>query len=73
MVVNMIETGEISGALDSTLGKISEFYTDNMKGAIATFAKIFPKVIYAIIVIFIVMQLTGQYRDYFSMYDGILE
>jgi len=71
MVVSMIETGEKSGALDSMLAKIGEYYMDGVKRAIAAFQKIFPKIIFAIIAIYIASQVASYYKDYFSMYDVV--
>jgi len=71
MVVNMIETGERSGTVEGTLGKIADNYLEDLRRAMARFKDVFPKVIYALILVVVASQVVGQYSDSLSVYDAL--
>lgn len=71
MVVQMIRVGEETGALDTMLNKIADFYDDEVDDAIAKMMSLIEPVMMCFIAVLVGGVLIGMYLPIFSMSSAI--
>ena len=69
MVVNMIRTGETSGALDETFEKLADLYTEDLNTAVARFKKVFPMLLSLIMLMYMGSRIIGGWGEINSRFD----
>jgi type II secretory pathway component PulF len=72
LALNLLEVGEVSGTLDDALRKFAENEHEDLVFAIDRLAKILPNVIYALVVLFVVLQIAGMLRSIAQLYGSAL-
>jgi len=70
LFANLYATGEMSGKLDEALQKLSEIYQEEGSRALRTFAKLAPRIIYILVVIWVAYHIVRFWVEY---YGGVLK
>lgn len=71
MFANLYTTGETSGQLDETLGRLHVYYQDEGFSTLRIFTRIMNGVIYALLVGMVAFNVFRFYLNYFSMLNNI--
>jgi type IV pilus assembly protein PilC len=71
MVVQMVSVGESTGAMDIMLGKIAEFYEDEVDEAVEGLTSLIEPIIMVVLGGIIGSVLLAMYMPIFSMADGV--
>ncbi len=66
MVINMFETGETGGKLEETLGKVTEYYEEDVKVSLNSVVKLGTFAIYFGVVIFIAFNIIKMFTGVYS-------
>lgn len=72
MMRDMIRTGEHTGHLGQTLGKLAEYYEEDAGTALDRAARIVPLVLYLAILLGLAWQVIGFWIDYLGRIDRLL-
>jgi type IV pilus assembly protein PilC len=67
MVVQMVAVGEATGALDTMLGKVADFYDDEVDNAVAALTSLMEPVMIAILAVVIGFIVVSMYMPIFSL------
>lgn len=70
---NLYHTGEVSGQLDQTLGRLHTLYQEEGSRKMHTFAQWTPRLIYMGIVCFVGFRIISFYAGYFNQLDQIMD
>ena len=71
MFVNFYTTGEVSGKLDESLGRLHDFYHDEGTRKLHGFAQWTPRVLYILIMLVIAYEIVQFYIHYFSQISNV--
>ena len=71
MVVQMISVGESSGALDTMLNKIADFYDDEVDAAIGTMMSLLEPLIMAFLAVVLGGLVVSMYLPVFTLAGGV--
>ena len=71
MVVQMIGVGEATGALDTMLSKIADFYEDQVDAAVKALTSILEPVMIVIVGCIVGFIVIAMYLPMFKVYDSI--
>ena len=71
MVVQMINVGEQTGALDQMLSKIADFYEDEVDTAVTGLMKLIEPIMIVILGVIIGVIVTAMYLPMFAMFQKI--
>jgi len=71
LVVNMVRVGEETGALDSTLGKVADFYEEQVDAAVKSLTSILEPLMIAVVGTIVGFMILAMYLPMFHVYDAI--
>ena len=71
MVVQMISIGEQSGTMDTMLGKIADFYEDEVEEAVKTMTSLIEPLMMVVLGGIIAVLVIAMYLPVFTMADTI--
>jgi type IV pilus assembly protein PilC len=71
MVVQMVAVGEETGALDSMLSKIADFYEDEVEAAVKALTSILEPIMIIIVGGIVGFVVVAMYLPLFKVYDQI--
>ncbi len=71
LVTNMVRVGEETGALDSTLAKVAEFYEEQVEAAVKGLTSILEPIMIAVVGTVVGFMILAMYLPMFHVYDSI--
>jgi type IV pilus assembly protein PilC len=71
LVTNMVRVGEETGALDSTLGKVADFYEEQVDAAVKSLTSILEPIMIVIVGGIVGFMILAMYLPMFHVYDAI--
>jgi type IV pilus assembly protein PilC len=71
LVTNMVRVGEETGALDSTLAKVADFYEDQVEAAVKSLTSILEPIMIVIVGGIVGFMILAMYLPMFHVYDAI--
>jgi type IV pilus assembly protein PilC len=71
LVTNMVRVGEETGALDSTLGKVADFYEEQVEAAVKGLTSILEPIMIAVVGTIVGFMILAMYLPMFHVYDAI--
>ena len=71
LVTNMVRVGEETGALDSTLSKVADFYEDQVEAAVKSLTSILEPLMICVIGTIVGFMILAMYLPMFHVYDAI--
>jgi type IV pilus assembly protein PilC len=71
MVAQMVAVGEETGALDSMLSKIADFYEDQVEAAVKSLTSILEPVMLVVVGAIVGFIVISMYLPLFKVYDSI--
>jgi type IV pilus assembly protein PilC len=71
-LVQMWATGEKSGRMDETLGRLATFYEERWQRSLDLVATWLPRIVYLVVVLLVAVQIVSGYVAYFNRYDELL-
>jgi type IV pilus assembly protein PilC len=71
LVTNMVRVGEETGALDSTLGKVADFYEEQVEAAVKALTSILEPIMIVIVGGIVGFMILAMYLPMFHVYDAI--
>ncbi len=71
LVTNMVRVGEETGALDSTLSKVADFYEEQVEAAVKALTSILEPIMIALIGSVVGFMILAMYLPMFHVYDAI--
>ena len=71
LVTNMVRVGEETGALDSTLGKVADFYEEQVEAAVKSLTSILEPIMIAVVGSIVGFMILAMYLPMFHVYDAI--
>lgn len=72
MFSNLYLTGEVSGQLDTTLGRLHRHYQDEANQRLAALAEWTPRLLYFGIVLWVAWKIISFYSDYFKQIGDVM-
>ncbi len=72
-LVQMWATGEKSGRMDETLGRLATFYEERWRRSLDLVATWLPRIVYLLVMLLVAWQIISGYLSYFSRYDQLLQ
>jgi type II secretory pathway component PulF len=64
--IALVEVGEISGKLDETMDRLADQAYDNYLGAIAAFSAWVPRIVYAVVSIYLIQQILALWAQMYG-------
>jgi type IV pilus assembly protein PilC len=71
LVTNMVRVGEETGALDSTLSKVADFYEEQVEAAVKALTSILEPIMIAVVGSVVGFMILAMYLPMFHVYDAI--
>jgi type IV pilus assembly protein PilC len=71
LVTSMVRVGEETGALDSTLAKVAEFYEDQVDAAVKSLTSVLEPIMIAVVGVVVGFMIMAMYLPMFHVYDSI--
>jgi type IV pilus assembly protein PilC len=71
LVTSMVRVGEETGALDSTLAKVADFYEEQVEAAVKALTSILEPIMIAVIGCIVGFKVLAMYLPMFHVYDAI--
>ena len=71
LVTNMVRVGEETGALDSTLGKVADFYEEQVEAAVKSLTSILEPLMIVVVGSIVGFMVLAMYLPMFHVYDAI--
>ena len=71
LVTSMVRVGEETGALDSTLAKVADFYEEQVEAAVKALTSILEPIMIAVIGCIVGFMVLAMYLPMFHVYDAI--
>jgi type IV pilus assembly protein PilC len=71
LVTSMVRVGEETGALDSTLAKVADFYEEQVEAAVKALTSILEPIMIAVIGSIVGFMVLAMYLPMFHVYDAI--
>jgi type IV pilus assembly protein PilC len=71
LVTNMVRVGEETGALDSTLAKVADFYEEQVEAAVKSLTSILEPIMIAVVGTIVGFMILAMYLPMFHVYDAI--
>lgn len=71
LVTNMVRVGEETGALDATLGKVADFYDEQVEAAVKSLTSILEPIMIVIVGGLVGFMILAMYLPMFHVYDAI--
>jgi type IV pilus assembly protein PilC len=71
LVTSMVRVGEETGELDSTLGKVADFYEEQVEAAVKALTSILEPIMIAVIGSIVGFMVLAMYLPMFHVYDAI--
>jgi type IV pilus assembly protein PilC len=71
LVTNMVRVGEETGELDTTLGKVADFYEEQVETAVKALTSILEPIMIAVIGSIVGFMVVAMYLPMFHVYDAI--
>jgi type IV pilus assembly protein PilC len=71
LVTNMVRVGEETGALDSTLSKVADFYEDQVEAAVKSLTSILEPLMICVVGSIVGFMILAMYLPMFHVYDAI--
>jgi type IV pilus assembly protein PilC len=71
LVTNMVRVGEETGALDDTLGKVADFYEEQVEAAVKALTSILEPIMIAVVGSVVGFMILAMYLPMFHVYDAI--
>ncbi len=71
LVTNMVRVGEETGALDTTLAKVADFYEEQVEAAVKALTSILEPIMIAVVGTVVGFMILAMYLPMFHVYDAI--
>jgi type IV pilus assembly protein PilC len=71
LVTNMVRVGEETGALDTTLAKVADFYEDQVEAAVKSLTSILEPLMICVVGSIVGFMILAMYLPMFHVYDAI--
>jgi type IV pilus assembly protein PilC len=71
LVTNMVRVGEETGALDNTLGKVADFYEEQVEAAVKALTSILEPIMIVVVGSIVGFMILAMYLPMFHVYDAI--
>jgi type IV pilus assembly protein PilC len=71
LVTNMVRVGEETGALDETLGKVADFYEEQVEAAVKALTSILEPIMIVVVGTIVGFMILAMYLPMFHVYDAI--
>jgi type IV pilus assembly protein PilC len=71
LVTNMVRVGEETGALDTTLGKVADFYEEQVEAAVKALTSILEPLMIGVVGTVVGFMILAMYLPMFHVYDAI--
>jgi type IV pilus assembly protein PilC len=71
MVTNMVGVGEETGALDAMLGKVADFYDDQVEASVKALTSIMEPIMIIVIGAIVGFIVVSMYMPLFTVYNNI--
>jgi type IV pilus assembly protein PilC len=71
LVTNMVRVGEETGALDSTLAKVADFYEEQVEAAVKSLTSILEPIMICVVGSIVGFMILAMYLPMFHVYDAI--
>jgi type IV pilus assembly protein PilC len=71
LVTSMVRVGEETGALDSTLAKVAEFYEEQVEAAVKSLTSVLEPIMIAVVGVVVGFMIMAMYLPMFHVYDNI--
>jgi type IV pilus assembly protein PilC len=71
LVTSMVRVGEETGALDTTLAKVADFYEEQVEAAVKALTSILEPIMIAVIGSIVGFMVLAMYLPMFHVYDAI--
>ncbi len=71
LVTNMVRVGEETGALDSTLAKVADFYEEQVEAAVKSLTSILEPIMIVVVGTIVGFMILAMYLPMFHVYDAI--
>jgi type IV pilus assembly protein PilC len=71
LVTNMVRVGEETGALDATLGKVADFYEEQVEAAVKSLTSILEPLMIVVVGGIVGFMILAMYLPMFHVYDAI--
>jgi type IV pilus assembly protein PilC len=71
LVTNMVRVGEETGALDTTLGKVADFYEEQVEAAVKALTSILEPIMIVVVGSIVGFMILAMYLPMFHVYDAI--
>ena len=71
LVTSMVRVGEETGALDTTLAKVADFYEEQVDAAVKSLTSILEPVMIAVVGAIVGFMVIAMYLPMFHVYDAI--
>jgi type IV pilus assembly protein PilC len=71
LVTNMVRVGEETGALDATLGKVADFYEEQVEAAVKALTSILEPIMIGVVGTVVGFMILAMYLPMFHVYDAI--
>jgi len=72
MFSNLYTSGEISGSVDETLRRLYRYYVDAGSRALHFAARVYPGILYGIVMLYIAWQIIGFYTGHFNQINEVM-
>jgi len=73
MFANLYTSGEISGSIDETLRRLYRYYADEGSRSLHFAARIYPGILYGVVVLYIAWQIISFYTGHFNQLNQIMD
>ncbi len=71
LVTNMVRVGEETGALESTLSKVADFYEEQVEAAVKGLTSVLEPIMIAVVGCIVGFMILAMYLPMFHVYDSI--
>lgn len=73
MFANLYTSGEMSGSIDDTLRRLYRYYADEGAGKLHFSARVYPGILYGLVVLYIAWQVISFYSGHFNQINQVID
>jgi len=73
MFANLYTSGELSGSIDDTLRRLYRYYADEGSGKLHFSARVYPGILYGLVVLYIAWQVISFYSGHFNQINQVID